>query len=189
MVDALLARSMPPLGEKRDLPRRPSEGTRRADANEPCKQCPDCGEYCACLRSRPDYGTPRNSLEEKARAAREAEAKGTPYICGCDYETIVRRAETTLPDSARRAANDLLDAISNPKGRDFDPAWEEACMFFGRFGAPPTRLAKLAAVAEAARLYVADDDEDRVQTWDAMVAALDDALEALTSSQTGSDEP
>lgn len=44
------------------------------------------------------------------------------------------------PTALRRAANDLIDAISTPAGRDFDHAWEHACLIFGRFGAKPTLL-------------------------------------------------
>ena len=44
------------------------------------------------------------------------------------------------PTTLRRAANDLIDAISTPAGRDFDHAWEHACLIFGRFGAKPTLL-------------------------------------------------
>lgn len=85
-------------------------------------------------------------------------------------------------DGFRHFANELIDAIATPKGRDFRHAWDEACLLFGRFGAEPTLLAKLLAVAEATRLYVADDDEDRVLTWDAMVDALDAALDALPTA-------
>jgi len=82
-------------------------------------------------------------------------------------------------DGFRHFANELIDAIATPTGRDFRHAWDEACLFFGRFGAEPTLFAPLLKLAEATRLYVADDDEDRVETWDAMVMALDEALEAL----------
>lgn len=115
---------------------------------------------------------------------------------------VVRRAELATSESLREriealrrvldndpspsksydlsyVVRELLDAIAVPKGRDFRHAWDEACLFFGRFGDEPTLLAKLLNMAEATRLYVADDDEDRVRTWDAMVDALDAALDAL----------
>lgn len=84
---------------------------------------------------------------------------------------------------------ELIDAIAMPKGRDFRHSWDEACLFFGRFGDEPTLLAKLLRVAEAARLYVADDDEDRVQTWDAMVDAIDAALDAIPPMSISSAMP
>lgn len=46
------------------------------------------------------------------------------------------------PTTLRRAANDLIDAISIPAGRDFEHAWEHACLIFGRFGAKPTLLTR-----------------------------------------------
>lgn len=82
-------------------------------------------------------------------------------------------------DGFRYFANELIDAIATPTGRNFRHAWDEACLFFGRSGAEPTLLSPLLKLAEATRLYVSDDDEDRVETWDAMVKALDEALQAL----------
>jgi hypothetical protein len=82
-------------------------------------------------------------------------------------------------DGFRHFANELIDAIATPKGRDFRHAWDEACLFFGRFGAEPTLFNLLLRFAEATRLYVVDKDEDRVQTWNNMIDALDAALEVF----------
>lgn len=78
----------------------------------------------------------------------------------------------------RYITRELIDAIAMPKARDFRHAWDEACLFFGRFGDEPTLVVPLLRLAEATRLYVADDDEDRVETWNAMVMALDKALQS-----------
>jgi hypothetical protein len=59
-------------------------------------------------------------------------------------------------------------------------------LFFGRFGDEPVLVSHLLRLAEATRLYVMDEDEDRVATWDAMVDALDAALDALPTFPTGS---
>lgn len=92
-------------------------------------------------------------------------------------------------DGFRRFANELIDAIASPKGRDFRHAWDEACVFFGRFGAEPTLVNLLLRFAEATRLYVVDKDEDRVQTWDAMIDALDAALDAFPDASESDATP
>lgn len=62
---------------------------------------------------------------------------GPDKPCDCDV------AEEPAPagnDAWRRVACELIDAIATPRGRDFQHAWEEACLFFGRFGSEPTLL-------------------------------------------------
>lgn len=52
-------------------------------------------------------------------------------------------AASRTDKALRDVANDLIDAIATPKGRDFRHAWEAACVLFGRFGSEPALLQEI----------------------------------------------
>jgi len=72
-----------------------------------------------------------------------------------ESDRCLRRPTSSAPPSTfgspvttyelRRFANDLIDAIAMPKGRDFQHAWKAACLFFGRFDSEPTLLTEVRA--------------------------------------------
>jgi hypothetical protein len=95
--------------------------------------------------------------------------------CDCDPEsgTVIPAWHGTFAqaDSARA----LLDALIYPN-RDFDYAWDQASLHWGRFGEVPAKIALLeVAVLELCeilgRSYVsAQADKDRIQVIKASVS-------------------
>jgi hypothetical protein len=66
--------------------------------------------------------------------------------------------DSQLVPRLRETASDLIDAITTPKGRDFNAAWEAACLIFGRFDQRPTLLDE--AIHDAGKLWDMLDDID-----------------------------
>jgi hypothetical protein len=93
--------------------------------------------------------------------------------CDCDQEsgTVVPAWHGTFAqaDSARA----LMDALIYPK-RDFDHAWEQASLHWGRFGEVPAKVALLeVALLEACEIAsrgsLSDQaDKDRIQALKVM---------------------
>lgn len=93
--------------------------------------------------------------------------------CDCDPEggTVVPVWHGTFAqaDSARA----LLDALIYPK-RDFDYAWEQASLHWGRFGEVPAKIAQLeVALLEACEIASRGNlsdraDRDRIQALKVM---------------------
>lgn len=87
---------------------------RSAKATATARQCetPECEahapppyRFCAACDER---RTNEASLDAKARTVRQAEVDGKPYVCGCDYETIVRRGEDRV-DAQNEASPETIE--------------------------------------------------------------------------------
>lgn len=93
--------------------------------------------------------------------------------CDCDSESAtvipVWHGTFAQADSARA----LMDALIYPR-RDFDHAWEQATMHWGRFGEVPAKIAMLeVALLEACEIATKGNlkdqsDRDRIQALKVM---------------------
>lgn len=91
--------------------------------------------------------------------------------CDCEPGTVIPAWHGTFAqaDSARA----LLDALIYPK-RDFDYAWEQASLHWGRFGEVPAKIAMLeVALLEACEIATRGNlsdqsDKDRIQALKVM---------------------
>jgi hypothetical protein len=87
------------------------------------------------------------------------------YKCQCDLPSEISPpvysgfATATQADAARA----LIDALIYP-GRDFESAWDNACLHWGRFGEAPAKVALLeAALLEACDIALSGSaDRERI---------------------------
>jgi hypothetical protein len=95
--------------------------------------------------------------------------------CLCETGQFEREAPLAwvgTPEQAD-AARALIDALIYPN-RDFEHAWEQASLHWGRFGEVPARIALLeVALIEACEIAIASGrcDKDRIGTLLAMAVA------------------
>lgn len=85
--------------------------------------------------------------------------------CMCDQPEVVLPPDLGFATAAQAdAARALIDALIFPR-RDFESAWENACLHWGRFGEVPSKVALLeAALLEACDIALSGSaDKERVQ--------------------------
>lgn len=97
--------------------------------------------------------------------------------CACETSEVERVEPAGWVGTPEQAdsARALIDALIYPK-RDFESAWDDACIHWGRFGEAPSRVAILeAAVMEACEIARKPNgakdpaDADRIRALIAMV--------------------
>lgn len=95
--------------------------------------------------------------------------------CLCEtnqYERVEPAGWVGTPEQAD-SARALIDSLIYPE-RDFDHAWEQASLHWGRFGEVPARIALLeVALIEACEIAIASGrcDRDRIKTLLSMAVA------------------
>ncbi|HEY0839740.1 MAG TPA: hypothetical protein VGD74_06100 [Vulgatibacter sp.] len=114
---------------------------------------------------------------------REIHDAPVPHESG-GHSTVERDARYAREDAAR----ELIDAIATPAGRDFNHAWQEACLLFGRFNAPATLVGDLRVAVETltARAEEAERERDEAKASAAPLGAANviDALAGVTVGQS-----
>jgi hypothetical protein len=94
------------------------------------------------------------------------------YKCRCDMPDIELPPDLGFATAAQAdSARALIDALIYPR-RDFESAWENACLHWGRFGEVPSKVALLeAALLEACDIALSGSaDKERVQALRAVAA-------------------